>query len=128
MLDYSISQPAGILLLKPRAALRKEDFAGLRAAVDAYLAGHAILKGVLIHALDFPGWQDFAGFTAHLHFVREHHRKVERVAVVADSRLAGIVEALGKHFTSAEIRHFAFADDIEALHWLEATRGEHGVA
>ena len=119
MLDYSIMDAEGILVLKPHAPLSKEDFNGLGAVVDAYLSDHAKLHGVLIRTRDFPGWENFGGFAAHMHFVREHHKKVERVAIVTDSQIAGIAESLAKHFTSAEIRHFPFADDVKALDWLK---------
>ncbi|MEO7728509.1 MAG: STAS/SEC14 domain-containing protein [Burkholderiales bacterium] len=122
MLDYSIMKPEGILLLKPRAPLSKQDFDGLGSAVDAYLSDHAMLSGVLIQAKSFPGWENFGGFTAHMHFVREHHKQVERVAIVTDSHFAEMAEALAKHFTSAEVRHFPFADDEKALDWLEAAK------
>ncbi len=121
MLDYSIMKPEGILVLKPHTPLSKEDFGGLSVAVDAYLSDHAKLHGVLIHTREFPGWENFGGFTAHMHFVSEHHKRVERVAVVTDSPIAGIAESLGKHFTSAEIRHFPFADEVKALDWLKTT-------
>jgi hypothetical protein len=119
MLDYSIMKPEGILVLKPNTALSKEDFAGLTAAVDAYLSDHAKLRGVMVQAKRFPGWENFGGFTAHMHFVRGHHKKVERVAIVTDSPVAGIAESLGKHFISAEVRHFPYADDAKALDWLK---------
>ena len=119
MLDYSILKPEGILVLKPNAPLSKEDFGGLSAAVDSYLSDHTSLRGVLVHAKTFPGWENFGGFTAHMHFVSEHHKKVRRVAVVTDSLFAGIAESLGKHFTSAEIKHFPFSDSVAALGWLE---------
>ena len=120
MLDYLITKPGGILRLSPTAPLSKKDFSGLSAEVDAYLCENAKLHGVLIHAKAFPGWEDFGSFTAHLHFIRDHHQQIERIAVVTDSPLAGIAELLGKHFTSADIRHFPFADDNKALEWLEA--------
>ena len=119
MLDYSIMKPEGILILKPNAPLNKDDFEGLSAVVDSYLSDHAKLHGVLIHTRGFPGWENFSGFTAHLHFVREHHKKIERVAIVTNSQIAGIAESLGTHFTSAEIRHFPFSDNVKALEWLE---------
>jgi len=118
MLDYSIMRPEGILVLKPQAPLNKEDFSGLSAVVDAYLADHPKLHGVLIHSRDFPGWEDFGGFTAHMHFVHDHHKKVERIAVVTDSKIGSITELLGKHFTAAEVKHFPFADNVKALDWL----------
>ena len=123
MLAYSIKQPEGILVLKPSAPLSKEDFGGLSAAVDAYLSDHAKLRGVLIHSKGFPGWENFAGFTAHMHFVRDHHKEVERIAIVTDSHLAGMAELLGTHFTSAQVRHFPFSDDVKALDWLETATG-----
>ena len=121
MLDYSILKPQGILILKPEAPLSKGDFGTLSAAVDSYLATHETLKGVLIHARKFPGWENFGGFTAHMHFVREHQKKVRRVAIVTDNHFAGIAESLGKHFVSAEIKHFPYADDVKALDWLQTT-------
>jgi hypothetical protein len=119
MLDYSIMTPEGILVLKPDAPLSKDDFCNLSGTVDSYLSDHAKLHGVLIHSRGFPGWENFGGVTAHMHFVREHHKKVERVAVVTDSQIAGIAESLGKHFTSAEVRHFPFPDNVKALDWLK---------
>jgi hypothetical protein len=119
VLENSILQPEGILLLKPDASLSKEDFAGLSASVDAYLADHPSLHGVLIHAKAFPGWENFAGFIAHMRFVRSHHQKIERVALVTDSHAASVGEALGKHFIAAEIKHFPFADFETALTWLK---------
>ena len=72
-------------------------------------------RSVMIYAKGFPGWENFGSFTAHMHFVREHHKQIERIAMVTDSLLVGMAEQLGKHFTSAEVRHFPFADDAKAL-------------
>ncbi|QNK67240.1 STAS/SEC14 domain-containing protein [Variovorax sp. PAMC26660] len=119
MLEYSIQQPEGILVLKPSAPLSKEDFGGLSAVVDGYLSDHAKLRGVLIRSKGFPGWESFGGFTAHMHFVRDHHKEVDRIAIVTDSHFAGIAQLLGAHFTSAEVRHFPFSDDVKAQEWLE---------
>ena len=48
MLDYSILEPEGVLVLKPDAPLKQEDFTGLSEAVDAYIAKHGKLHGVLV--------------------------------------------------------------------------------
>lgn len=64
---------------------------------------------------------DFAGFTAHIRFVRNHQQKIERVALVTDSPIARVAEALAKHFTVAEIKHFPFADYEKALSWLKTS-------
>ena len=119
MLKYTILEPEGIVVLNPNASLSQEDFAGLSATVDAYLADHSKIHGVLIQAKSFPGWESFAGFVAHIHFVRDHHRKVERVALVTDSPIARVAEALAKHFTAARIKVFPFAASDAALAWLK---------
>jgi hypothetical protein len=121
MLDYSILLPEGILVLETGTPLSTEDFSGLAIVVDSYLSNHDKLRGVLIHAKSFPGWEDLDGFTAHMRFVREHHKKVARLAVVTDSHLAGMLESLGKHFVAAEMMHFPYADNAKALDWLKVT-------
>ena len=83
--------------------------------MDAYLADHSNIHGLLIHAKAFPGWESFAGFVAHIRFVKDHHQKVERVALVTDSPIARVAEALANHFTAAEIKYFPFADFETAL-------------
>ena len=80
MLDFSMKKPEGILVLKPTAPLSKEDFGRVSAAVNDYLSDHAKLRGILIQAKGFPGWENFGGFTAHMHFVRQHNNEVERIA------------------------------------------------
>jgi len=119
VLEYTIIESEGIVVLNPDGSLTREDFAGLSTTVDAYLATHSNIHGVIIRAKSFPGWDSFAGFFAHIGFVRDHHRKVERVALVTDSPIARVAEALASHFTSAKIRHFPFADYDTALAWMK---------
>ena len=119
MLDYSILEPEGVLVLKPDAPLKQEDFAGLSTTVDAYLAKHGKLHGALVYSKKFPGWEDVSGFTAHMHFVREHRTKVERIAVVTDSVIADVAESIARFFTPAEVRRFHFAEYDAALAWVK---------
>ena len=87
--------------------------------VDAYLAKSGTLRGVLIHAESgFPGWQDFAALVAHLKFVTEHHRRIEKVAVLADGGVAAILPSIANHFVHAQVKHFDLANEGAARHWL----------
>ena len=119
MIKHRIMRTEGILVIEPIAALSEEDFRGLTVSVDAYLTEQPALHGLLIHAKHFPGWENFAGLSAHLRFVREHHRKIERIALVTDSPLGTVAPALAMHFVSAEIRHFGYSEFEEALLWLK---------
>ncbi len=118
-MNFKILGPEGILVLEPNHPLEAADFLAISHDVDDYLSTHAKLKGVLIHTKFFPGWHDFSGFMAHMRFVRGHHRFVEKIALVTDAAIADAAKAIVGHFIHAEIKHFQYADDEQALSWLQ---------
>ncbi len=118
MLFYEILHDDQLIILEPRGPLSEEDFRRLTEDVDRFLEQHSILKGLLIHTREFPGWEDLTGLISHLRFVRDHHRQVEKVALASDSTLASIAPKLVEHFVSAEIRRFEYEQKEQALKWL----------
>ena len=121
MLNYELLHDGGILVLHPEGPLEAADFTSLASQVDVYLAGHGKLHGVLIHAKSFPGWKDFGALLAHLKFVKEHHQRIEKVAVVADGTFANIVPQVANHFVHAQVRHFDLVSEDAAWDWLRQT-------
>ncbi len=119
MIQYELLREKGILILKPEGALRAEDFTTIAGVVDPFIDQHGELKGLMIEAPSFPGWEDFAALVSHLRFVRDHHRRIRRVAVVSDSSLLAVAPKIASHFVSAELRTFKAADRAAALAWLE---------
>ena len=119
MLQHELLSDRGILILKPEGALRAEDFTALAAAVDPYIEQNGKLNGLMIDAPSFPGWDSFAALLSHLRFVRDHHRQVERIAVVTDSALLAAAPKIASHFVSAKLRTFDPTARAEALSWLE---------
>jgi SpoIIAA-like len=71
----------------------------------------------VIEAQSFPGWENFAGLVSHLRFVRDHHRKIQRVAVISDSKVLSVAPHLVKHFVAAEIKQFPAKERQAALDW-----------
>jgi len=118
MVEYELLQPDGILVIRPDGPLEAGDFQKIAQDVDRHIAANGKLHGVMINAKSFPGWKDFAAFVAHLKFVKDHHRKVEKVAAVSDNSLMSIAPAIASHFVQADVRHFAHAQADEALGWL----------
>lgn len=118
MLHHELRHNDGILVIRPEGLLEAGDFTALTRQVDAYLEKRFTLRGVLIRAKAFPGWRDVGAMLAHLKFFREHHNRIERVAVVADGAAASIMPALARHFVHAQAQHFAFAREEAAWHWL----------
>jgi hypothetical protein len=70
MIQHELLHEEGISILKPEGALRAEDFGALAGAVDPYIDRHGELKGLMIEAPSFPGWENFAALLSHLRFVR----------------------------------------------------------
>ena len=119
MLNYEFRYDDGVLVLKPDGPLEAADFRTLASHVDAYLEQHGTLRGVLIHAKTFPGWKDFGALLAHLKFVKQHHRRIEKVAIVADGGIATVMPFIASHFVHAQVKHFDHAhDENAAWDWL----------
>ena len=120
MIQHELLREKGVLIIKPDGALRAEDFAALAAAVDPYIERHGELRGLMIEAPSFPGWANFAALLSHLRFVRDHHRRIRRIAVVSDSTLLAVAPKIASHFVRAQVRTFDAADRAAALAWVEA--------
>ncbi len=112
-------QSLGVLVLQPKGALQMEDFLKLAEKVDHYLLNHERFHSVVIHSKDFPGWTNFSALLSHLRFVRQHHEKVEKIALVTDTALADAAKVILEHFIKAELKHFAYSDYSNALAWAQ---------
>lgn len=120
MIRHELLREQGILIVRPQGPLRAEDFSALAAAVDPYLEQHGTLNGLIIDAPAFPGWDSFAALLSHLRFVRDHHRRIRRVAVISDSALLTAGPKIVSHFVAAELKSFPSAERSAALAWIQA--------
>jgi hypothetical protein len=118
MIDHELLKTEGILVLRPRDRLEAADFEKVAQEIDPYIEANGKLHGLMIDAATFPGWKDFAALVAHLRFVREHHRKIQKVAVVTDSSFLAVAPKIASHFVQADLRHFSHSQTEEALSWL----------
>lgn len=107
----------GVLVLEPSQPLSPEDFDAIAATVDPWLEHEGRLQGIVVHAPKFPGWQNVGGFLRHLRFVRDHHRRVGRIAVAADGVLADAGPSLADYFVEADVKHFGYDHLDEAIRW-----------
>ena len=121
MLNHELRYDDEILVIHPEGPLEAADFTALANLVDAYLDQHGALRGVLIRAQSFPGWKNFGALLAHLKFVKEHHQRIKKVAIVADGAFANIMPQIANHFVHAEIRHFDLVNEEAAWDWLRQT-------
>jgi hypothetical protein len=119
MISFDLLRDKGILVVKPQGALEAGDFARLAQEIDPYIADQGALSGLLIEAPSFPGWENFAALLEHFRFVRDHHKKIRRVAAVTDSSFLKVAPTIAAHFAHPEIKVFGGAEKARALAWLE---------
>jgi hypothetical protein len=118
MLHVEIDEENLIAILRPEGALSADDFGHAAAIIDPYIEQAGGLKGLVIYTREFPGWDSFAGFLAHLRFVRDHHRRIGAVALVTDSPLGDFAEDVAGHFIDAEVEEFDFDELDKARGWI----------
>ena len=79
MIEYNLDTAHSILLVHPKSALDKSDFAELTTVVDPQIEKTGELAGLIIDAPEFPGWDNFGTMVTHFRFVRDHHKHVKKV-------------------------------------------------
>jgi hypothetical protein len=119
MIKFELLQDSGVLIVQPQAALSADDFRAIARTVDPFIEAHGKLTGLMIEAPSFPGWDSFGALIEHMKFVRDHHRKIDRVAAVTDSEFLKIAPRIAEHFAHPEIRTFPGSDKARALSWLQ---------
>ena len=113
LIESHLDTENSILHVRPTSALEQADFAKLAEKVDPYIESSGGLRGLIVAVSSFPGWQSFAALVAHFRFVRDHHRRIEKIAVVTDSAIGNLAEHLASHFVAARIKRF-HAGELEA--------------
>ncbi|MER5388469.1 STAS/SEC14 domain-containing protein [Saccharopolyspora sp. NPDC002686] len=115
--SHHIIPESGVLVVEVEEPLRAPDFEALAHTADSWLEQHRDLPGLVVHVREFPGWENITGLIRHIRFVRDHHRSVKRVALVADSKLAGLAPHLVNHFVQAEVTSFGYDALDAAIAW-----------
>ncbi|MEJ2657065.1 MAG: STAS/SEC14 domain-containing protein [Desulfobacterales bacterium] len=121
MIFYDLDENSGMLTVRPQGKLETQDFLTISEVVDPYIKKSGGLKGIIITTKKSPGWEDFKSMIEHMKFVSNHHRKISKVAIVTDSKIADVAESLGKHFIKASIKHFSFEEFESAKRWILKT-------
>ena len=120
MIQIKLNEDTGIVTVTPSAPLNEQDFTLLANEVDPYIEKEGKLNGLIIQIESFPGWEDFAGLLSHLKFVREHHKKIQKVAAVTDGKIVSIMPQIVDHFVTAKVKYFPYESLDEAISWVQS--------
>ena len=120
MLRHELLVDKRILVIHPEGPLQSADFERIGKEVDPFIEKHGDLAGLMVEAAKIPGWDDFASLVTHIRFVRDHHRRIRRIAVVSDSSFLSVMPKVAGHFVSAEVKTFPASGREAALAWIES--------
>jgi hypothetical protein len=118
MLNITLDKEQAIITLEPTEALSEEDFHTAVKVIDPFISEHGKLTGLIIETESFPGWKDFKALLSHLKFIKNHHKKVKRLAFVTDSPIGDFSEHVTSHFVDAEVKSFPYGAHKEARAWI----------
>ena len=118
MLEVRLDAVHSIVFLHPTSALQREDFEHLSKTIDPHIEKTGGLRGLILDLKAFPGWEGIGAMAAHFKFVREHHTKVKKIAVVTDAKIGSLAESLASHFVAATIKHFPAGQVEAATKWV----------
>lgn len=108
---------ANILKITAPEKLRAEDFRQIAPQIDSLIAQHGKIR-LLIDASAFNGWEDLAAFESHAGFVKNHHQKIERIAVITGHDWQHWVIGAVRVFVHPEVRAYDKGHEDEALQWI----------
>jgi hypothetical protein len=121
-ISHRLLPEAGVIVVEIKEALRAQDFDALSTTADQWIQAQGSLHGLVLHAHHFPGWENLEGLIKHVRFVRDHHKKIERIAISSDARLASLTPRVAEHFVEAEIQTFAYDKLEDAISWARGAK------
>ena len=113
--------PSGIpdtLAFKLSGKLHDEDYKFFAPAVEAAVQRHGKVR-LLAKFEDFHGW-DLKALWDDIKFATEYCHKVERIAMVGDTKWEEWMAKVCKPFTMAKVRYFDHRQIDAAWEWLES--------
>ena len=116
-MSHYLVPTSGVVVVDIHQPLRAPDFDTLALTVDGWIESHGELHGLVLHAREFPGWENVESMLHHFRFVRDHQKKIERVALALDGSLIGWAPKIASLFVKAEIKSFAYDALESATTW-----------
>jgi hypothetical protein len=107
-----------ILEIRPLGPLEADDFKELSERIRRLEERDIEIKGILIISKEFPSHSRLTDWIAHGEFIKNNRNRVGKIAIATDSKVASVLELIGRHLASIPVKHFAFGDEAAATKWL----------
>ena len=117
MIEIQTNASNGLIEATVTGQLRADDFGSVAPQVDKFIEQHDKVS-VLLDLTGFHGWEDVAAARTHFRFIKDHHKRIERIAVVANKTWQHWIAAVIGTFISAKEKCFDANQKDEARNWL----------
>jgi len=111
------STDSKVVILKATGKLQYDHFKRITPRVDSLIKKHKTIS-FLIDLTDFEGWEDKKTAEEHFTFVKEHHHKVDRVALISDHIWQQWLGGFANVFMHPKIKTFEPDERKQAEKWL----------
>jgi hypothetical protein len=118
MIHLNLHKDQGYAILSVKGPISVHDMENLTDKVDHYIEEFGELKGLIIKATKFPGWENLDSFFHHIKFVKNHHAVIRKIGFITENNLISAFPSLANHFVKAEIKRFDDGKMDEAVEWL----------
>ncbi len=117
MIEIQTNDASSLIEATVTDQLKADDFSSVAPKVDAFIEKHDKVS-VLLDLSGFHGWENVAAARTHFTFIKDHHKRIERIAVVANKTWQHWIAAVIGTFISAEEKCFDENQKDEARNWL----------
>lgn len=114
----TIDNTDNLIEITIKDTLEADDFRKLGEKADKLINEYGSIR-VLINAEDFNGWENTDAAEKHFSFVKAHHAKVERLAIIAGHMWQHWIAAMARVFMHPEVKVFDKTQLEDARNWLK---------
>jgi type II secretory pathway component PulK len=97
--------------------LKADDFRQIAPQIDSLISQHGKIR-LLIDASGFNGWENIAAFENHAGFVKNHQKKIERIAVITAHEWQDWLIGAVRIFVHPEVRAYDKSHASKARRWI----------
>lgn len=119
MIEVKADMDQGLVVVKVVGKLEEgelQDIAG--PVVDEIIAEQGRVKGLLLDATGFEGWDGLPSLLSHLKFVKHHQKFIRKVALVGNHTWQSIAPKVASIFLDALPKYFPEDQMTSARHWV----------
>jgi len=109
-----------VLYIKVLGKIEKGDFENhVKKPADHILNEYGKIRGILIDASDFEGWEDFPALMEHIGFIKDMNHDVYRVAIIGDATWQKLLPSIANLFLEPVVKRFDPKHGQEAEEWIK---------